>query len=153
MYRRSKHVELAREPRRIELGARVLEFDDERVPFERLISTLPLNALLGLIEPLPSDVREAASRLRATHLYYLDVALERPPRTDFHWAYVPEAKYPFYRVGCYTHFSPDLAPPGAGSARCRGRPPAGRCPFRPARRRGPFYRLDRARRTYSRPSI
>ncbi|HEX6764081.1 MAG TPA: hypothetical protein VF103_01360, partial [Polyangiaceae bacterium] len=26
-----------------------------------------------------------------------------------------EAKYPFYRVGCYTHFSSDLAPPGKGS--------------------------------------
>jgi len=60
-------------------------------------------------------VRAAAARLRATHLHYLDVALEAPPRTDFHWAYVPEAKYPFYRVGCYTHFSAELAPPGKAS--------------------------------------
>lgn len=115
MYRRSTNVELEREPRHIDLERRVLEFEDERVPFEALISTIPLKALLALIEPLPDAVRTAASRLRATHLYYLDVALERPPRTDFHWAYVPEAKYPFYRVGCYSHFSPDLAPPGTGS--------------------------------------
>ena len=27
-----------------------------------------------------------------------------------HWVYVPEEKYPFYRVGCYSHFSPG---PGA----------------------------------------
>jgi protoporphyrinogen oxidase len=59
-------------------------------------------------------VRAAAAKLRSTHLY-LDVALERAPRKDLHWVYVPEAKYPFYRVGCYTHFSPELAPPGAGS--------------------------------------
>lgn len=115
MYRRSAHVELGREPRRIDLDARVLEFDDERVPFDVLISTAPLKALLGLIDPLPSAVFAAAQRLRATHLYYLDLALERQPRTDFHWTYVPEAKYPFYRVGCYSHFSPDVVPPGAGS--------------------------------------
>jgi len=115
MYQRSKHVLLEREPRRVDLERRVLEFDDERVPFEVLISTVPLKVLLGLIEPLPSEVRAAANLLRASHLYYLDVALERPTRTDFHWVYVPEARYPFYRVGCYTHFSPDLAPPGTGS--------------------------------------
>jgi protoporphyrinogen oxidase len=28
---------------------------------------------------------------------------------------VPEPKYPFYRVGCYTEFSPALAPPGTAS--------------------------------------
>jgi protoporphyrinogen oxidase len=115
MHRRVKGVELGRAPRRIELGARTLVFDDERVPFEVLISSLPLPVLLGLLDSMPEGVGQAAQRLRATHLYYLDVALERPPGTDFHWAYVPEAKYPFYRVGCYTHFSPELAPAGAGS--------------------------------------
>jgi protoporphyrinogen oxidase len=29
--------------------------------------------------------------------------------------YVPESKYPFYRVGCYTSFSSALAPPGHAS--------------------------------------
>jgi protoporphyrinogen oxidase len=115
MHRRLQRVELGRAPTRIELGTRTLRFDDEDVPFDVLVSTLPLPTLLALCEPLPDAVRAAASRLRATHLYYLDVALTRPPRTDFHWAYVPEAKYPFYRVGCYSHFSPELAPPGTGS--------------------------------------
>ncbi|HEX5101560.1 MAG TPA: hypothetical protein VFV94_18745, partial [Polyangiaceae bacterium] len=76
---------------------------------------VPLPTLLDLCDELPPEVRAAREKLRATHLYYLDIALETPPLTDFHWAYVPEAKYPFYRVGCYTHFSPELAPPGKGS--------------------------------------
>jgi hypothetical protein len=50
--------------------------------------------------------------LKATHLYYLDVALASPVRKPFHWVYVPEAKYPFYRVGCYSNFSSEMAPPG-----------------------------------------
>jgi protoporphyrinogen oxidase len=115
MHRRVRGVELGRAPTQIELGSRSLVFEDERVPFEVLISSLPLPVLVGLLRPVPAAVGQAAQRLRATHLYYLDIALERPPGTDFHWAYVPEAKYPFYRVGCYTHFSPDLAPAGAGS--------------------------------------
>jgi protoporphyrinogen oxidase len=115
MHERLTSVELGRAPQRIDLNARVLEFGDERVPFDALISTLPLPALLALCEPVPDPVRAAAAKLRATALHYLDVALTRPPKTDFHWAYVPEARYPFYRVGCYSHFSPDVAPPGSGS--------------------------------------
>jgi protoporphyrinogen oxidase len=93
----------------------VADFGDERVPFDVLLSTIPLPALIDLCDEVPSEVREARAKLRATHLYYLDVALDTPPRTTFHWAYVPEAKYPFYRVGCYSHFSSDLCPPGTGS--------------------------------------
>jgi hypothetical protein len=45
-------------------------------------------------------------------LYYLDVATRTPSGNDLHWVYVPEAKYPFYRIGCYSHFSAALAPQG-----------------------------------------
>ena len=115
MHERVTSVELGRAPERIDLRSRVLEFGDERVPFDALIATLPLTTLIDLCEPVPEAVRAAAKKLRATHLYYLDLALNRPPKTDFHWVYVPEAKYPFYRVGCYSHFSPELAPPDTGS--------------------------------------
>jgi len=115
MQRGVSRLELGRSPRRIDLRTRALEFDDGRQPFEILLSTIPLSSLLGLLDPLPPAVRAAGDKLRATHLYYLDIALERAPRTDFHWAYVPETKYPFYRVGAYSHFSPELAPPGCGS--------------------------------------
>jgi protoporphyrinogen oxidase len=115
MHRRLRSVELGRAPSRIDLGTRTLHFEAEDVPFDLLLSTLPLPTLLGLCDPLPDAVRRAASRLRATHLYYFDVALTRAPLIDYHWVYVPEAKYPFYRVGCYSHFSPDVVPPGAGS--------------------------------------
>jgi protoporphyrinogen oxidase len=115
MERGVTRLELGRAPRRIDLRARAVEFDDARQPFDVLVSTIPLSSLLALLDPLPEPVRKARDKLRVNHLHYLDVALERGPRTDFHWAYVPEKKYPFYRVGAYTHFSPDLAPPGCGS--------------------------------------
>jgi protoporphyrinogen oxidase len=115
MFRRTSHVELGRAPTAIDLARRTLELAGERVEFDVLVSSVPLPVLIGLCRDAPPEVHAAAAKLRATHLHYLDVALEAPPRTDFHWAYVPEAKYPFYRVGCYSHFSADLAPPGKAS--------------------------------------
>jgi protoporphyrinogen oxidase len=43
------------------------------------------------------------------------VATKSSPNADFHWIYVPEEKFPFYRVGIYTNAVPAMAPPGRGS--------------------------------------
>ncbi len=109
------HLELERAPLRIELGRRRLVFEHEEVEFDVLLSSIPLPTLLGLIDALPEPVRAAAAKLRCSHLDYLDIALRRTAGKDFHWAYVPEARYPFYRVGQYAQFSRDLAPPGKSS--------------------------------------
>ena len=105
-------IELGRSPTTIDWKARELHFEDEIVQYETLISTAPLQSLIGTLAAPPEPVAAAARRLRCTHLYYLDVALDTPCQRPLHWVYVPEEKYPFYRVGCYSHFSPDLAPPG-----------------------------------------
>jgi protoporphyrinogen oxidase len=105
-------VELGRAPRAVDWRRRELVFDDETVRYEALVSTAPLSVLLGLCADLPPAVAEAAARLRCTHLYYLDVALNGPCQKPLHWVYVPEEKYPFYRVGCYSNFSAAMAPPG-----------------------------------------
>lgn len=108
-------IELERAPRAIDWKKREIRFDDETVRYDALVSTLPLPVLLGLCDDLPEAVAAAGARLRCTHLYYLDVALNGPCGKPLHWVYVPEARYPFYRVGCYTNFSAALAPPGKAS--------------------------------------
>jgi len=104
-----------RAPRSIDLDRRALCFDDEEVPFDVLLSTIPLPSLLRLLSRLPDAVAQAAARLRCTHLHYFDLGLSVPNPNPYHWIYVPEAKYPFYRVGCYSHFSEKLAPAGKSS--------------------------------------
>jgi len=108
-------VELSRAPEHVDLQRRVLVFDDEELPFDVLVSTIPLPVLLRLLGKLPEPVAEAASRLRATHLHYFDLGLGVANPNPYHWIYVPEDRYPFYRVGCYSHFSEKLAPPGKSS--------------------------------------
>ena len=105
-------LELARAPRSIDLAQRELVFDDDRVGFDVLLSTIPLPALIDLLSEVPEPVREARARLRSTHLFYFDLGLSVPNPNPYHWIYVPEAKYPFYRVGCYSHFSDKLTPAG-----------------------------------------
>ncbi len=106
-------IELGVAPQRIDSAARRIHLPDGVTRYERLVSTIPLPSLVALLSDAPADVREAAAKLRCTHLYYLDVALRTPCGQPYHWIYVPEPAYPFYRVGCYSHFSPEMAPPGA----------------------------------------
>lgn len=105
-------LELGRAPLKIDYRAKRLHFEDGDVDYRLLVSTIPLSSLIELLDAAPEAVRAAARKLRCTHLYYLDVALNVPCGRDIHWVYVPEEKYPFYRVGCYSHFSPEMAPPG-----------------------------------------
>lgn len=106
-------VALSKPLRALDARAKVAHFDDERVHYDRLISTIPLDVLgKALIEP-PAALAEAMGKLRCTSLYYLDVALDAPPLHDVHWVYVPEERFAFYRVGCYSNFSAAMAPEGA----------------------------------------
>lgn len=105
-------VEVGRAPQSIDFRSRTLLFADEAVRYDALISTMPLRSLVGSLDGPPEEVSRAARLLRCTHLYYLDVALDTPCLQPLHWVYVPEERYPFYRVGCYSHFSPKMAPPG-----------------------------------------
>jgi protoporphyrinogen oxidase len=108
-------AELEREVTAIDTRARTVTVSGEVVGWDALVSTLPLRVLVERIVDAPDAVREAAARLRCTHLFYLDVALSEPAGKPLHWVYVPEAKYPFYRVGCYSNFSAALAPEGGSS--------------------------------------
>ena len=107
----------------LELGTKAVAVDHKRrrvkasgkwLSYENLVSSIPLDNLVGILVDPPAKVRAAGEALRCTSLRYLDIALNKPSGTDYHWAYVPEKKYPFYRVGAYSNFSAGVAPPGKG---------------------------------------
>jgi protoporphyrinogen oxidase len=78
-----------------------------------LVSTLPLNALVALLDGAPEAVRAAAARLRATSVTYWDVGMRGANRADdAHWIYFPEADVPFYRAGSASAAVASLAPAG-----------------------------------------
>lgn len=103
-------------PTAIDWRKRLLHFSDGHTePYRALISSAPLKTLISQLIDAPESVRTAADALRCSHLWYLDLASKSPAGSDLHWAYVPEEKYPFYRVGVYSNFSDQMAPPGGSS--------------------------------------
>jgi protoporphyrinogen oxidase len=104
-------IEYGRAAKAVDYRRRRIWSHGEWTPYRALINTMPLKQFVQLLVKPPRRVLEAAERLRCTSLRYLDVALSRPAGTDYHWSYVPERKYPFYRVGCYSNFSDQMAPP------------------------------------------
>lgn len=83
--------------------------------YQRLISTMALpNLVDSLIDP-PEAVLQARHRLRANEVVYLNVGLRKPVGQPDHWIYVPELKFPIYRVGSFSNANPNMVPPGCGS--------------------------------------
>ncbi len=109
------NIEYNTAPSAINYKKQTMRVKGSWVPYQSIISSIPLDKLIGLLVDPPASIVEAASGLRCTSLRYLDVALNRRPGTDYHWSYVPERKYPFYRVGSYSNFSKAMAPRGKGS--------------------------------------
>lgn len=105
-------IRCLRAPSAIDWRARKLVFEDDEESYQVLLSTAPLDTLLGLLVDPPKEIAGAGRDLRCSSLWYLDVALGRPCGVEYHWVYVPEERFPFYRVGCYSNFSSLMAPVG-----------------------------------------
>jgi protoporphyrinogen oxidase len=96
----------------LRLGARELELvSGERIGWDALVATAPLSHLAAMTEDLPDALRARAATLRAVGVVNLNVGVRgRAPRRE-HWLYVPEERYPFYRVGIPSNHG-RVAPPG-----------------------------------------
>jgi protoporphyrinogen oxidase len=108
-------VQLSTPVDKLDLRARTVSFGGETASWRAIVATIPLPELVARLSDCPREIEEAAGRLRCTPVRYLNVATKTSPKADFHWIYVPEEKYPFYRVGIYTNAVPAMAPPGRGA--------------------------------------
>lgn len=84
-------------------------------PFEQLISTMPLDHLLTNAEGIAPTLQRAAKNLLCNSVVNFNLGIKRENLSDKHWIYVPEKKYPFYRLGFWHNFSQSMAPKGYSS--------------------------------------
>src|SRR5437867_2263816 len=100
----------------VRLSERVVELrDGRRIPFDALISSIPLDTLCALSTGLPEPVRLAGRALVYSAVHVLGVGLRGPkPETLARkcWMYFPEPHSPYYRVTVFSNYSPHNAPPG-----------------------------------------
>lgn len=111
-----KAIHCGQDVRRIDLAQKLVTSKKNGVErlwrYEKLISTLPLPALLGCIENLPACIAAHKERLKWSSWRYLDLALSAAPPRATQWLYVADVQYPFFRVGCSSYACPAMAPPG-----------------------------------------
>ncbi|MCD6498619.1 MAG: FAD-dependent oxidoreductase [Deltaproteobacteria bacterium] len=100
---------------RIDYKKKQLMVNGQWTAYSGIISTIPLPELIARLENPPKRVLQAVEKLTWTQVHYLDVATKRPVRQSYHWVYVPERKYPFYRAGVYSNVAPHMAPKGGSS--------------------------------------
>lgn len=99
--------------KKVDLKNKIVYFPSGEIKYDKLISTMPLKKFLMLTGN--SGYIRAAKGLKARTVYSLNVGYRTENPTDVNWVYVPEPKYPFYRIGFPHTFSPYNAPAGLSS--------------------------------------
>ncbi len=101
----------------IDLNKKIVYFTNgHSEPYDQLITTMPLDRLLGLIvEPSSSTLSTARAQLKCNTVVNFNIGVNRPDLSEKHWVYFPEKKHPFYRLGFWHNFSRAMAPEGCSS--------------------------------------
>lgn len=95
-------------------------FDDEKIRYEYIISTIPLPEFLSMLD-LGEDMPVNVNSLVWNSVLCINLGIKGnisiPPKdaSNFHWIYFPEKHFPFYRIGSYSNISPSMAPEGCSS--------------------------------------
>ncbi len=110
---------------RLRLGTEIVRIDTkkkvawsaggERIRYDAVLSTAPLDRLVRACAPVPSAVRLAAGKLRWVKVLSVNLGVRNPAATLGHWVYVPERSYPFFRAGFLSNVSSSASPKGGAS--------------------------------------
>jgi protoporphyrinogen oxidase len=107
-------VHLKHRATRIDVTRRLVEFNDGavEVPYDTLISTIPLPTLVSLIPEAPEAVRGAAGLLRSNSILVVNLGLESPNPSPHHWVHFPEPDVSFFRISYPHNLGPGMVPAG-----------------------------------------
>jgi protoporphyrinogen oxidase len=95
---------------------RVVVFNDRtEVPYEVLLSTIPLPELIRISAGTDEEVRVAAQQLRTNSIYVVNLGIARANLSDKHWVHFPENDIAFFRISYPHNFSGNVAPEGTSS--------------------------------------
>jgi UDP-galactopyranose mutase len=99
-------------------GHTVTLSDGSSLPYEHLISTMPLPALIRIMgNEAPAEVRKAAAGLRHVSVRCVNIGVGRDNLTEKHWIYYPEEPV-FHRIFVQGNASPHCNPPGGFGLTC-----------------------------------
>ena len=80
---------------------RVVLSDRSEIEYDALINTQPVPRLFGIMKDAPGSLKRAAVKLDWIVVDCVQLGFKRQNIIEEDWIYVPDEKYPFYRVGKY----------------------------------------------------
>ena len=114
--RRAGPIRLGCEAVAIDPRRRTVEFaDGTTADYDALVSTIPLPDLVARLRGAPKSVVEAAARLRCSSMFAVNLGLATDRTEGRQWVYVPERRFGFHRVGCFSNAAPSMAPRGGAA--------------------------------------
>lgn len=94
--------------------------------FDRVVSTLPLDELPGILGDVPADVAAAMRGMQFNSIVCYLLALDRAEHPDLSWVYLPQREQgPANRVTYMSNYSEGNAPEGRTSFLCEVTLPGG----------------------------
>ena len=85
----------------------------QKIGYEYLLSTIPLDIFAGMVNELPQNLKERAKGLKYSSSNIVGVGLKGQPKEELSskcWMYFPEEDCPFYRVTLFSKYSPNNVP-------------------------------------------
>jgi protoporphyrinogen oxidase len=111
-----KNILTSHEVAACSLSERWIETNGKRFFFDNLVTTMPVPEFIKIAADAPDEVRNAARGLKCVSVRYITFGLNNPgPFYGCNWLYVPEKKWHFYRLGCFSNNMAHMAPAGKSS--------------------------------------
>ena len=100
----NKNIIFNVEINKISVKEKKIYFDGGTMPYDHLVSTIPLPVLAKYLRGLP-EVRKLSKQLRWISVKNTNLAVNKDCSKLGHWIYFPHRKLPFYRLGFLSNFS------------------------------------------------
>jgi protoporphyrinogen oxidase len=91
---------------------RVSFADGTGTDYDILVSTVPLDLLIGMLKPGDARLTDAAANLKHNNLLVIGVGLEKKIETSKCWIYFADPEMPCYRGTHFSHYSARNVPGG-----------------------------------------
>jgi protoporphyrinogen oxidase len=121
--------------------------DGELIAYDALVSTVPLDRLVGVVAGAPEPLRAAAAELHLNGVYMVGVGYEAPLADAKSWMYFPAPEVPFYRATNFAKYSPANVPGSDIERYCAYMTETAYSDRRPVPREGLEERVEAALRT------
>lgn len=98
-------------------GAGIVEFNNgtDSVAFDRLLTTIPLPELVGLVKDVPLAIRKAAESLSCNSIAVVNLGIGGRCQKEWHWAHYPGNDISFFRISFPHTFAEGLVPEGTSA--------------------------------------